>query len=285
MYFPAGMWHSVETLEPGISLNVSLMGTSYAELYCSALQHVLMKDRAWRSIVVDDLENIGSRARDELSKLISQSGLGDIPHFKLTADMILPPVQCERLRIATFEGENEEVWGDIDEDGSTDASEDAEDVIADEEEEEEEEEGGEGTENDLYSLDAPCEHTTTATTPTKPDKVKLAKNPLCLVMKEEDVTMFYSFMNKEQKNPPKGTKRKRNDDEKEEHENGTTRWIMNLNFAGNEMHASAVRRILTTSSEDKAKTLNDVIAGDLSNLRKNPDLLDHLIYLGVIVSL
>ena len=31
LYFPSGMWHTVETVEDGVSLNVSLMGTTYAE--------------------------------------------------------------------------------------------------------------------------------------------------------------------------------------------------------------------------------------------------------------
>eukprot|EP00957_Ditylum_brightwellii_P164221 12502740-Ditylum_brightwellii.AAC.1 len=31
-YFPSGMWHKVETIKEGISLNVSLMGTTYANL-------------------------------------------------------------------------------------------------------------------------------------------------------------------------------------------------------------------------------------------------------------
>eukprot|EP00978_Attheya_sp_CCMP212_P047791 scaffold430725_cov63-Attheya_sp.AAC.1 len=32
LYFPAGMWHKVETVEPGVSINISLMGMNYATL-------------------------------------------------------------------------------------------------------------------------------------------------------------------------------------------------------------------------------------------------------------
>jgi len=32
LYFPAGMWHSVETIEEGILINISLMSVNYASL-------------------------------------------------------------------------------------------------------------------------------------------------------------------------------------------------------------------------------------------------------------
>jgi hypothetical protein len=55
LYFPAGMWHKVETLEYGVSMNVSLMGTTYATLVCEALQHLLVGGAdgdAWREVVM-----------------------------------------------------------------------------------------------------------------------------------------------------------------------------------------------------------------------------------------
>jgi len=51
LYFPAGMWHKVETLEYGVSINISLMGMNYANLVCKALEHVLMKKDDWRETV------------------------------------------------------------------------------------------------------------------------------------------------------------------------------------------------------------------------------------------
>ena len=42
-YFPAGMWHKVETIEPGVSINVSLMATNYATVVSQAIQHILHK--------------------------------------------------------------------------------------------------------------------------------------------------------------------------------------------------------------------------------------------------
>ena len=55
LYFPAGMWHRVETLEYGVSMNVSLMGTTYAALVCEALQHLLVGGAdgdGWREVVM-----------------------------------------------------------------------------------------------------------------------------------------------------------------------------------------------------------------------------------------
>ena len=51
-YFPSGMWHRVETVEPGISLNVSLMGTTYVTLVSKALEHLMVgSDEGWREVV------------------------------------------------------------------------------------------------------------------------------------------------------------------------------------------------------------------------------------------
>jgi hypothetical protein len=42
-YFPAGMWHKVESLETGVSMNVSLISSSWADLTANAIRHVLYK--------------------------------------------------------------------------------------------------------------------------------------------------------------------------------------------------------------------------------------------------
>lgn len=52
LYFPAGMWHKVETVEPGVSINVSLMATNYAALVTQALHHVLLTQDEWRQSIV-----------------------------------------------------------------------------------------------------------------------------------------------------------------------------------------------------------------------------------------
>ena len=91
-YFPSGMWHKVETVEPGISLNVSLMGTTYAKLFSDALQHLLVgSDEGWREIVTsrpggeqdatNHLESMMSRLPEVISDFVNKGG----------AQNILPP--------------------------------------------------------------------------------------------------------------------------------------------------------------------------------------------------
>lgn len=51
LYHPAGIWHQVECLEDSISINISLTAVSYADLFCSSLQQMLMENPYWRSSV------------------------------------------------------------------------------------------------------------------------------------------------------------------------------------------------------------------------------------------
>lgn len=45
------MWHKVETLQRGVSINISLMGVNYSSLISQALQQVLLKRSEWREVV------------------------------------------------------------------------------------------------------------------------------------------------------------------------------------------------------------------------------------------
>jgi hypothetical protein len=49
LYFPAGMWHAVECVEAGVSLNVSLMASSWADLTASAVKHALSASSVCRA--------------------------------------------------------------------------------------------------------------------------------------------------------------------------------------------------------------------------------------------
>lgn len=51
MYHPAGVWHRVECLEDSIAINISITAASYAEVFCSGLQQLLMQSSSWRSPV------------------------------------------------------------------------------------------------------------------------------------------------------------------------------------------------------------------------------------------
>ena len=46
------MWHRIKIVEPGVSLNASLMGTTYAALACEALRHLMVgADEGRRELV------------------------------------------------------------------------------------------------------------------------------------------------------------------------------------------------------------------------------------------
>ena len=73
LYFPAGMWHSVETIEEGIWNIISLMSVNYASLVSSAIHHILIKKDAWRQCVVDSSGLCGpNNATETLDGLIQQ---------------------------------------------------------------------------------------------------------------------------------------------------------------------------------------------------------------------
>lgn len=50
-YFPAGMWHCVEALDDSLSVNISLVTTSWAEVGGDAVRHLLSRDAVWRQMV------------------------------------------------------------------------------------------------------------------------------------------------------------------------------------------------------------------------------------------
>ncbi len=106
LYFPAGMWHKVETMEYGVSINISLMGSNYASVVCEALEHLLLKKDEWREIICNKKTNkaddIGdaSASDDTVDPVITKldsllKGLPDIiREFQQGggAQCILPPV-------------------------------------------------------------------------------------------------------------------------------------------------------------------------------------------------
>ncbi len=61
LHFPASMCHSVETIEEGISINISLMSANYTSLVSLAIHHFLIKKDAWRKKDVDNFGHIVSQ--------------------------------------------------------------------------------------------------------------------------------------------------------------------------------------------------------------------------------
>lgn len=108
-YFPAGLWHRVETVEPGVSINVSLMASTYASVTCQALQHLLYKDKEWREPVINNpTHNVVGKLKNLLSSLpgiikrLEQDGQG--------VQAIIPPVLQFPPAFSTDVGEDEEEW-------------------------------------------------------------------------------------------------------------------------------------------------------------------------------
>ena len=99
LYFPAGVFHEVESLDDdNISLNVSLMAPTTAEVICSALRHRLLRTDAGRARVTSDaaglakLENLlGDAAREGLLG----TTLPACVTRNLTVGMICPPALTE----------------------------------------------------------------------------------------------------------------------------------------------------------------------------------------------
>ena len=49
LYFPAGMWHRVECLDDSISVNISLIATTYADLIADGLRQWMWKFDVFRA--------------------------------------------------------------------------------------------------------------------------------------------------------------------------------------------------------------------------------------------
>ena len=81
LYFPAGVFHEVESLDDdNISLNVSLMAPTTAEVICSALRHWLLRTDTGRARVTTDevrLRQVLGMAQKELDALSARHILPD----------------------------------------------------------------------------------------------------------------------------------------------------------------------------------------------------------------
>ncbi len=238
LYFPAGMWHKVETLEYGVSINISLMGSTYASLVCKTLEHMLLQKEEWREVICSN-EGTGN---DVVNKL--QTLLNDLPSIvnsfgDVAGSSILPPV-LRKPPVFTLMEENHESEeiDSINETGS--------DAIVDDDDSEVEEtdipinqdqnfpSNGDREANDMSdSFQEEDEHVIDINEFELPEefesatlsKKKWRMNPLASLMRMIDVKSFFQESG--------GLS-----------EDTNILFILNLNFAGNEMHESAVRVIL-----------------------------------------
>lgn len=233
-YFPAGMWHNVETVEEGVSINVSLMATNYATLFCQSLQHLLLKDDDWREAVVnsegcisatDRLQGLMSTLPQILSNFEENGGARAIlppallrpPQFQVVGNDSDGDEESNVENLNNDESSNPDENGDQDEDELNDNVESME---------------GEGEEDDNDDNVVDCE---TFDGPDGKDITSLTsgqftKNPLATLLRMKDITKYYS-------------------DEKEE-ESNVNLFVLNVNYAGNEVMESSVRTILKAGDGD-----------------------------------
>ena len=242
-YFPAGMWHKVETIEPGVSINVSLMASNYATLACQALQQFLYKDQRWREPVINNpTKNVIQHLNGLLKELPSL-----IQGLKSQgAEAIIPPI----LQYPpTFRLAEDDEWENVEED-KEDAADDTEKYGSDEEElendggtEESAEEGpGYGADDPEDVVVDPLEfdnYPSDWNVDIPPGvKVKLRRNPLAALHRLDEITSFYGGGG-EQSNSSSSSCCQ---------DDGV--FVLNINYVGNEMHQSAVR-ILFRESQNR----------------------------------
>jgi hypothetical protein len=226
LYFPAGMWHKVEVLEPGVSINISLMATNYASLTCQALQHVLLRRDSWRQCVVDR-GGSDDRSGDVVEHL--RSLLRELPdivrEFEANggAEAIVPPALRRR--------QNADLTDCVPE-GQGEAPGPAEMPEEESDQDGESEEGDEPVDASSFHLPSHAKPF-----PTDHDSYRelirthrLVKNPLATLLEEDDVTGFYDDA--------------QTSDHVRQVTNGNPSkavYILNVNYAGNEGHESALR--------------------------------------------
>jgi len=241
-YFPAGMWHKVETVEAGVSINVSLMATNYASLFCQSLQHLLLKHDGWREAVAnfdnisaaDTLENLMSTLPGILTNLEASGG----------ARAILPPVLLRPPQFAMI-GEDEE-----DEDDNNEVEEgDVESIV---EEAVDAHKGSNyssssatssGVNEDVVDCDSfelPKGKVQGIDLESYSNKgCKLVKNPLATLMQMKDITAYYEDTEQE---------------EKERADDGL--YVLNINYAGNEVHESIIRTVIKAGNAKTCEILS-----------------------------
>lgn len=244
-YFPAGMWHKVETIVPGVSINVSLMASNYATVVGQAMQHLLLRFPQWRQPV---LHNSATNMVQDLNGLLKE-----LPTFLQqlsNAESIIPPVlqhaplfrgihddNSDDEDTEALDGEGQE----REEGGSDDDHEDAEEPTGANEDEEisnEEDEVINPREfAERYSDDWDVGFEEGA-------EVVFQRNPLAVLHRMDEMTDFYSIGK-----TGRGS------------EGSHNVFVLNVNYAGNDMHQSAVRVIFYDSDEQFVNRLYTELEG------------------------
>lgn len=236
-YFPAGMWHKVETVEPGVSINISLMANNYATVVTQALHHFLLQQPEWRAPILD---NSASSVAQHLQSLLAQLP-SHIAEFS-RGEYVIPPVlrYPPKFEVATSGEENGEMgWQSVEQKMSSDCE------SSDTKDDDEEEESGDGQKDEdesdesegMLGDEGTAADVVDVLDFNYPDEWQpglelgvtygFKRNPLALLHRSCEINGFYGLS-------PNGG----ND---EENDHGT--FIYNFNWAGNEMHQSCARTV------------------------------------------
>lgn len=269
LYFPAGMWHKVETEEYGVSINVSLMGSTYASLVCKTLEHVLLQKEDWREVICSTKGN-GSDVVEKLKALMNDLP-GVVKQFGAAggAEGMLPPALRRPPAFEILSDVDDMQSGGsgseaIDENGGIESAQeqdesDNESMSAMNESTDENEE--ETNIVDINEFEFPVDFRSTG-----PSGAVWRRNQLASLMKMIDVKSFFG-----------------NKDNLDECNESKHLFILNVNFAGNDMHESAVRIIFRDESgllESLSVLPGKKLEKEIANLDNPPAAL---IYYGYIV--
>eukprot|EP00985_Skeletonema_marinoi_P028537 scaffold25188_cov136-Skeletonema_marinoi.AAC.5 len=243
-YFPSGMWHKVETVEPGISLNVSLMGTTYAKLFSDALQHLLVgSDEGWREIVTsrpggeqdatNHLESMMSRLPEVISDFVNKGGAQNI----LPPALQYPPIGNDE---DDESGSEESIDEASEDDGhgnmaSDEEEEESNDPIGEKEEAQSDDDNSDDEDSPTSGIIIPMDHFVgpQGWSCRQPPNTKLAKNPLATLIVMEDISQHLDTV-------------ATTTDAIASSSPSSKKYILNVNFAGNDMYESYIRVILET---------------------------------------
>jgi hypothetical protein len=214
LYFPAGMWHKIDVIEPGVSINISLMASNYADVTCQALKHVLLKQDDWRESVTN---NVATNVVDRLKELMkSLPGIIENLEQDNLAEGIIPPsLRVGRVIQLDDEFKVDEEEEDDTEDDNDDAYDERSDVVR------------------LTPAFIEEHALSMIEIRKRSDTMALLISPLGSLMKEDEIRGFYNDI--EQMPTETG-------DDAGDDTDLSNLYRLNVNFAGNDSHESVVRQ-------------------------------------------
>ena len=278
LYFPGGMWHKIEVLEPGISINCSLMATNYATLVCQSLQHLLLQRPEWRASVCRPPADSTTTVTGMVNNFLQT--LPDIIRDwtrQGAAQGMLPPILQHGEVVTPGDKNDSESWEEMEDGCDSHDSDEKDDVNS----------PVDDSNKDSLSLvcnndDAVCDNEGVPivnlddeppvnaefdpSLPALREKLKshnLGRNPLALLIDENDIVRQY------QKHGKKGNN------------SGEHVYVLNVNYAGNEAHESFLRVRIQTKEAKLDRVPVDRMLERF--LEKKPHVIGWLLYLGYIV--